>query len=61
MTDIVGHRGTIDDGVALLETFDGVMEGVLDHWNDDEGLDFQTTLPIAQQAINCVYLLTLLH
>ena len=38
MTDIVGHRGTLQDGINLLETFDGVMEGVLETWNDDEGL-----------------------
>lgn len=38
MTDTVGHRGTIAEGVALLEIFDGVMAGALDTWNDDEGL-----------------------
>ena len=38
MTDLVGHRGPLDEGVKLLETFDGVMSGVLDSWDDDEGL-----------------------
>lgn len=38
MTDIVGHRGTLEEGVALLELFDGVMAGVLDAWDDAEGL-----------------------
>ena len=38
LTDQVGHRGNVPDGVALLELFDGVMAGVLDSWNDDEGL-----------------------
>jgi 2,3-bisphosphoglycerate-independent phosphoglycerate mutase len=38
MTDIVGHRGTLEDGIRLLELFDGVMNGVLDAWNDAEGL-----------------------
>lgn len=38
MTDYVGHRGTLDQAVSLLETFDGVMAGVLDAWDDDEGL-----------------------
>lgn len=37
-TDITGHRGTVEEGVALLELFDGVMAGVLDTWDDDEGL-----------------------
>jgi hypothetical protein len=37
-TDIVGHRGPLEDGVALLELFDGVMAGALDAWDDDEGL-----------------------
>lgn len=38
LTDTVGHRGTVADGVTLLETFDGVMAGVLEAWRDDEGL-----------------------
>ena len=38
MTDIVGHRGPIEEGIALLELFDGVMSGVLDSWDDEEGL-----------------------
>jgi len=37
-TDIIGHRGPLEDGVALLELFDGVMAGALDAWDDDEGL-----------------------
>lgn len=37
-TDVVGHRGTVADGVALLELFDEVMAGALDVWDDDEGL-----------------------
>jgi 2,3-bisphosphoglycerate-independent phosphoglycerate mutase len=38
MTDMVGHRGPLERGVELLELFDGVMTGVLDTWDDDEGL-----------------------
>ncbi|MCK6577131.1 MAG: hypothetical protein L6Q98_03375 [Anaerolineae bacterium] len=38
LTDTVGHRGTIEEGMKLLELFDGVMAGVLDRWNDGEGL-----------------------
>lgn len=37
-TDIIGHRGTIDEGIGVLELFDAVMAGVLDTWQDDEGL-----------------------
>ncbi len=43
MTDYVGHRGTIDDAVALLETLDGVMEGVMNEWQDEEGLVILTS------------------
>ena len=38
VTDVVGHRGPLAQGVALLELFDGVMAGALDAWGDDEGL-----------------------
>jgi hypothetical protein len=38
ITDIIGHRGTLADGVRILELFDGVMAGALDAWDDDEGL-----------------------
>jgi 2,3-bisphosphoglycerate-independent phosphoglycerate mutase len=38
MTDMVGHRGPLQRGVDLLELFDGVMAGVLDCWDDAEGL-----------------------
>lgn len=38
MTDIIGHRGTMDEAVKLLVTFDGVMRGALDLWDDAEGL-----------------------
>ena len=38
VTDVVGHRGPLPEGVALLELFDGVMAGALDVWDDDEGL-----------------------
>lgn len=38
MTDHIGHRGPLKRGVELLELFDGVMAGVVDTWDDDEGL-----------------------
>jgi 2,3-bisphosphoglycerate-independent phosphoglycerate mutase len=37
-TDVIGHRGPFEEGVRVLELFDGVMRGVLDRWDDDEGL-----------------------
>lgn len=38
LTDRVGHRGPLERGVELLERFDQVLSGVLDEWDDDEGL-----------------------
>jgi 2,3-bisphosphoglycerate-independent phosphoglycerate mutase len=38
LTDTIGHRGTLEEAVAMLERFDGVMEGVLERWDDDEGI-----------------------
>jgi 2,3-bisphosphoglycerate-independent phosphoglycerate mutase len=43
MTDVIGHRGPLEDGVRLLELFDSVMAGALDEWNDDEGLMIVTS------------------
>ena len=43
MTDYVGHRGTVSQAVELLEILDGVMEGILDTWDDDEGLVILTS------------------
>lgn len=37
-TDTIGHRGTLDEGVELLSLFNGVMNGVLDTWQDNEGI-----------------------
>lgn len=38
LTDRIGHRGALSDGVAVLERFDAVLAGVLDEWDDDAGL-----------------------
>lgn len=38
LTDVTGHRGTLDQASALLRTFDQVMRGALDAWNDEEGV-----------------------
>jgi 2,3-bisphosphoglycerate-independent phosphoglycerate mutase len=42
-TDFVGHRGTLEEGVGLLEILDGVMTGIIDTWEDDEGLVLLTS------------------
>ena len=38
LTDRIGHRGPFSRGVKLLEMFDEVLSGVLDEWDNDEGL-----------------------
>lgn len=38
LTDTTGHRGTLDEAVNLLTTFDAVMAGLLSVWNNDAGL-----------------------
>ncbi len=38
VSDVVGHRGPLARGVALLETFDGVLAGLLDAWDVADGL-----------------------
>lgn len=37
-TDVIGHRGPLEEGLRTLELFDTVMAGVIDTWDDDEGL-----------------------
>jgi len=37
-TDVLGHRGTLERGVAHLEQFDAVMGGLLDAWDDAHDL-----------------------
>lgn len=37
LTDVIGHRGSLADGTRLLETFDGVLRGLLDAWDDSQG------------------------
>jgi 2,3-bisphosphoglycerate-independent phosphoglycerate mutase len=38
LTDYAGHRGSLADGVRLLETFDRVLAGVLEAWDPADGL-----------------------
>ena len=38
LTDRIGHRGTLERGVEILERFDQVLAGLLDVWRADDGL-----------------------
>lgn len=38
ITDTIGHRGPLESGVAILELFDEVMAGLLDSWDDTQGI-----------------------
>ncbi len=35
ITDVLGHRGPFEQAVAILERFDGVMDGLLEAWPED--------------------------
>ncbi|MBZ0295622.1 MAG: hypothetical protein K8L99_23900 [Anaerolineae bacterium] len=38
ITDVIGHRGDMNDAIRILKLFDGVMAGALEAWDDQEGL-----------------------
>ena len=38
LTDRIGHRGPLRQGIATLERFDALLGGLLDDWDDEEGL-----------------------
>lgn len=38
LSDYAGHGQDMDQACALLETFDQVLEGLLNTWNDESGL-----------------------
>ena len=38
MTDVIGHRGSMDEAVTILENFDEVFGGILNTWCVDDGL-----------------------
>ena len=42
-SDYAGHKQDMDWAVRQLETFDGVLRGLLAAWNDDEGLILLTS------------------
>ncbi|MBI3242159.1 MAG: alkaline phosphatase family protein [Chloroflexi bacterium] len=35
ITDLVGHRGTVEEGAKMLERFDAMLGGLLANWDDD--------------------------
>ncbi len=37
-TDYTGHRGTLDEAIGLLERLDGLLGGLLESWDDENGL-----------------------
>lgn len=43
ITDYIGHRGTLDEGAAMLRRLDGVIAGVCAEWQMDEGLVIVTS------------------
>jgi hypothetical protein len=42
-SDYAGHKQDMNAAVELMESFDGVLGGLLDSWNDDEGLILVTS------------------
>lgn len=42
-TDVVGHRQDHQAAIELLETFDQVLGGLLDAWDDDQGMILLTS------------------
>jgi hypothetical protein len=43
MSDYAGHAQEMDFACELLESFDGVLAGLLAHWQDEEGIIFITS------------------
>lgn len=37
-SDLVGHRGTMSQAIALLETFDAVLGGLAEAWQEESGV-----------------------
>lgn len=37
VTDYLGHRGRLEEGVGLLETVDEALAGLLEAWDDEQG------------------------
>ena len=42
-SDYAGHKQDMDSAVRQLQTFDGVLQGLLDTWRDEDGLILLTS------------------
>lgn len=42
-SDYAGHKQNMDAAVELMETFDGVLDGALESWKDEDGLILVTS------------------
>jgi 2,3-bisphosphoglycerate-independent phosphoglycerate mutase len=38
LSDYAGHHQDMDQAIQLLETLDGVLQGLSEHWDDSQGL-----------------------
>ncbi len=38
LSDRIGHRGTLERGIEILERFDALLAGLLAEWDDETGL-----------------------
>jgi 2,3-bisphosphoglycerate-independent phosphoglycerate mutase len=43
LSDYAGHHQDMDQAIHLLETFDGVLEGLSENWDDAQGLVLVTS------------------
>jgi len=43
LSDYAGHRQDMDEAVSLLESFDKVLGGLVNSWNDEQGLILLTS------------------
>jgi bisphosphoglycerate-independent phosphoglycerate mutase (AlkP superfamily) len=38
ITDEIGHRGTVEQGVEFMQKTDQALQGLLEEWRDEDGL-----------------------
>jgi 2,3-bisphosphoglycerate-independent phosphoglycerate mutase len=43
LSDYAGHHQDMDQAIQLMETFDGVLQGLSENWNDSQGLVLVTS------------------
>ncbi len=43
ITDYIGHRGTVEEGAAMLSRLDGVIAGICSVWQPEDGLVILTS------------------